>query len=44
MATFQAKINWEWPRKSENKKNCSDEFLPDPEQKIPNKQQKNLKS
>ena len=29
MATFQAKINWEWPRKREKKKNHSDEFLPD---------------
>ena len=30
MASFQAKIRWERPRKSENKKNRSDEFLPDP--------------
>ena len=32
MATFQAKISWEWPRKRENKnkKNRSEEFLPDP--------------
>ena len=32
MASFQAKIDWERPRKRENKikKNCSDMFLPDP--------------
>ena len=29
MASFQAKISWERPRKKE-KKNRSDEFLPDP--------------
>ena len=30
MASFQAKIGWEWPKKRENKKkNRSDEFLPD---------------
>ena len=28
LATFQAKISWEWPRKRE-KKNRSKEFLPD---------------
>ena len=44
MASFQAKIGWKLLRKKENKKNCSDEFLPDSEQKILNKQQKNLKS
>ena len=39
LATFQAKISWEWPRKRENKrKNRSEEFLPDPQQKIPKKQ------
>ena len=37
MASFQAKIRWERPRKSENKKNRSDEFLPDPGQRIPKK-------
>ena len=31
MASFHAKIGWEWLRKRENKKNCSNEFLPDPE-------------
>ena len=30
MASFQAKIGWERPRKIEKKKNCSDEFLTDP--------------
>ena len=46
MVSFQAKIGWKLPRMNEKKKkkNCSDEFLPDPEQKIPNKQQKNSKS
>ena len=29
MASLQAKISWERPRKRENKKNRSDEFLPD---------------
>ena len=31
MASFQAKIGWQRPRKREKKKNCSDEFLPNPE-------------
>ena len=30
MASLQAKISWERPRKRENKKNRSDEFVPDP--------------
>ena len=30
MASFQAKIGRERPRKREKKKNCSNEFLPDP--------------
>ena len=37
MASFHAKIGWERPRKIENKKNHSDEFLPDLEQRIPKK-------
>ena len=37
MASFQAKIGWEKPRKRENNKNRSDKFLPDPEQRIPKK-------
>ena len=41
MASFQAKISWERLRKRENKKkNRSNEFLPDPLQKIKKKQQK----
>ena len=45
-AFFKAKIGWRRPRKRENKKNenRSDGFLPDPEQKIPKKQQKNSKN
>ena len=30
LATFPAKISWERPRKRQNKKNRSDEFVPDP--------------
>ena len=30
MASLQAKISWERPRKRQNKKNRSDEFVPDP--------------
>ena len=30
LETFPAKISWERPRKRENKKNRSDEFVPDP--------------
>ena len=30
MASHQAKISWERPRKRENKKNGSDELGPDP--------------
>ena len=44
MASFQPKISQERPGKFENKKNRSDEFLPDPEQRIPKKQQKNSKN
>ena len=44
MASFQAKIGWEKARKRENNKNRSDEFLPDSEQRIPKKQQKNSKN
>ena len=35
MASFQAKRGWEWPKKRKNKKNRSDQFLPDPESTIP---------
>ena len=30
LETFPAKISWERPRKTENKKNRSGEFVPDP--------------
>ena len=43
MASFQGKQEWERPRKSENKKNGFDEFLHDPEQRIPKKKQKKFK-
>ena len=43
MASFQAKIGWKWPRTRENKKNRSDEFLPDPEQRIKKKIAKKFK-
>ena len=41
MASFQANIGWKRLRRRENKKNNSDEFLPDPGQRILKKQQKN---
>ena len=44
MASFQAKISWEWPKMRENKKNRSDQLLPDSEQRITKKQQKNSKT
>ena len=37
MASFQAKICQERPRKSENNNNHSDEFLSDPGQRMPKK-------
>ena len=40
MASFQAKIEWERPRKRENKSNHSDQFLPGTEQKIPKNSKK----
>ena len=43
MASFHVKIGQKLLRMKE-KKNHSDEFLLDPEQKIPDKQQKNSKS
>ena len=30
MTSFQAKISWERPRKGDNKRNRSNEFLSDP--------------
>ena len=44
MASFQAIIGWKSLRKGENRKNRSDESLPDTEQRIPKKQEKNLKN
>ena len=43
MGTFQAKIGWKRLRKRENKNYRSVTFLPVGLQKIPRKQQKNLK-
>ena len=43
MALFQVKIGWKMPRKREYKNYRSVSFLPDAWQKIPKKQQKNLK-
>ena len=43
ISSFQDKISWKMPRKRENKKNRSDKFLPDPEQKIPKTQEKHSK-
>ena len=44
MASFQAKMVWKWSRKRENKNYRFVPFLPDAQQKIPKKQQKNLKN
>ena len=44
MASFQAKTSWEILRKIENKNYRSDQFLPDPLQRIPKKLQKNSKN
>ena len=43
MATSPAKISWERLRKRENKKNRSNEFVPDPSMKIPKKKAKKYK-
>ena len=43
MATFQAKIGWKSPRKSENKNYRSVPLLPDAWQKIPKKIAKKFK-
>ena len=42
MASFQAKIGWKSSRKKENKNYLSDQFLTDPEYRIPKKLQKNI--
>ena len=44
MASFQAKIGWKRPRKTENKNYRSIRFLPGALQKIPKPQQKNSKN
>ena len=44
MASFQAKIFWKRPSKRENKNYRFVSFLLDAYQKIPKKQQKNLKN
>ena len=44
MASFQAKIGWKSPRKSENKNYRSVPFQHDAQQKIPKIQQKNSKN
>ena len=44
MESFQAKISWERLRKRENNKNRSNEFLPDPQEKIQKKITKKLKN
>ena len=43
MASFQSKIGWKWPRKTENKSYRSVSFLSGTKQKIKKKQQKNSK-
>ena len=44
MAYFQTKTSRQRPRKGDNKNYCSDQFLPNQEQRIPKKQQKNFKN
>ena len=44
MASFQAKIGWEMPRKRQNKSFLSVPFLPNAKQKIPKKMKKILKN
>ena len=43
MASFQAKINWKRQRKRKNKIYRLVSFLPDPELRIPENQQKKIK-
>ena len=42
MTSFQAKTGQHRSRKRENKNYHSNQFLPDPEQRIPNKKQKKI--
>ena len=44
MASFEAKIGWKRMRERERKNYCSVPFLPEAQQKIPKKQQINLKN
>ena len=44
MASFQAKIGWERPRKRENKNYCDDQFLTNLGQRIPKKLKLKLKN
>ena len=44
MASFQAKICWERPRKRENKNYCDDQFLTNLGQRIPKKLKLKLKN
>ena len=44
MAYFQAKIDWKWKGKRKNKIYRSVSFLPDPELKVPENQQKKIKN
>ena len=43
MASFQAKTGWDRPKKKENKSYRSDQFLPNPLQRIPKKIAKKFK-
>ena len=42
MVSFPAKPSWERPRKSENKNYRSDHFLPEPQQRIGQKNSKKI--
>ena len=44
MASFQAKTGWETSRKRENKNYRSDQFQPDPDQRISKDSKKNSKN
>ena len=44
MASFEDKIGWKRMRERERKNYCSVPFLPEAQQKIPKKQQINLKN
>ena len=42
MVSFRAKPGWERPRKSENKNYQSDQFLPQPQQRIEKEKQEKI--